>query len=223
MKRMIARAVALAALILGVFVFGSAAASPRTSRSKHARTAVRSATDRPQAGFTKEREEELEQENVEDEEIVTREAAAESEMVEREEQKELASIKAEQEGEPPGEEIAPTFEGYELKTRHFVDSRFKAWVFPHGTRTRVVAYADWAEKCNTVSKECRRTKHYHHAKLSMGTLTNFKKKKAEQVATILFERQGCQVMEYWIVATNRWGQTQVTGWAGKCISGKGEK
>ena len=49
----------------------------------------------------------------------------------------------------------------------------------------------------------------------MGTLTDFKKKKAAMVQTILFDRQGCQVMEYWIYATNRWGQTQVTGWAGK--------
>ncbi len=224
MKRMVARSVALAGLIVAVFAIGSAAASvnsatSRGSRASGARTGMRHAG----GVFTKEREEELERENVEDEEIVKREVAVEGETVEREEQEELASIRTEQEGMPPGEEVPPTIQSYVLKTRHqSVESRFKAWVFPHGTRTHVVAIADWAEKCNTVSKECNRKGHYHHAKLSMGTVTNFKKKKAAEVLSILFARQGCQVMEYWIIATNRWGQTQVTGWAGKCISGKGE-
>jgi hypothetical protein len=224
MKGIVGRAVALAGLILAVFVFGSAAASVNSATARRAHVSA-ARTGMPKAGgvFTKEREEELERENVEDEEIVKREVALESATVEREEQEELASIQAEQEGMPPGEELAPTIESYVLKTRHqSVESRFKAWVFPHGTRTHVVAIADWAEKCNTVSKQCPRKGHYHHARLSMGTLTNFKKKKAAMVQTILFDRQGCQVMEYWIYATNRWGQTQLTGWAGKCISGKGE-
>ena len=223
MKIMIARAVALAGLILGVFVFGSAAASFKTAAPRRPRAAfARAGTGKTPAAFTKERQEELEQENIEDEEIVTREAARESATVEQEEQEELESIRKEQEGKPPGEETPPTIERFQLKTRHSIYSRFKAWVFPHGTRTQVIAIADWAEKCNTVSKECNRKGHYHHVKLYMGTLTNFKKKKAEQAASRFFERQGCQVMEYWIIATNRWGQTQVTGWAGKCISGKGE-
>lgn len=177
---------------------------------------------RPAKGFTKEREEELEKENVEDEEIVTREAARGSATVEQEEQEELESIRKEQEGKAPGEETSPTIERFQVNTFHILQTRFRAWVFPHGTRTRVIAIADWAEKCNTVSKECKRKGQYHHVRLHLGTLTNFKKKKGEKAASVLIERQGCQVMEYWIIATNRRGQTQVTGWAGKCISGKGE-
>jgi hypothetical protein len=222
MKRTIACAVTLAGLVLGVFVFGSASASLKTATPRRSSSAIMRGAARPAGGFTKEREEELEQENVEDEEIVKREAALESAAVEQEEQEELASIEKEQEGRPPGEELPPTIERVELNIKHAIFSRFRVWAFPHGTRTHVVAIADWAEKCNTVAKECKRKGHYHHSRFVLGTLTNFKKKKGEKLATPLFNRQGCQVTEYWIIATNRWGQTQSTGWAGRCISGQGE-
>ena len=222
MKRSIACALALTGLVLGVLVFGSASASSRTASQRRSGAALRHGAAKPAAGFTKEREEELERENVEDEEIVTRETARESEAVEQENQEELASISKAQEGLPPGEELPPTIERVELNVKHSIYSRFRVWAFPHGSRTHVVAIADWAEKCNTVAKKCNRKGHYRHLRISVGTESNFKKKHGEKVATVLFDRQGCQVTEYWIIATNRWGQTQATGWAGRCISGKGE-
>lgn len=155
----------------------------------------------------------VEGEDKEDKEIAESSAAGERESEEQEETRELTKLREQPE---PQEGIAPSIESPAFGVNYISKDYYSAWatIDPNGAPTNVKFILDWVHKCNK-KNECRETGVYHHEVIREGprAMGEGNWETPTSKAGLMYAESpvgGCQTVDWWLVALNKFGATKTT-------------